>query len=161
MDIIIEHKIVNGAQVVNNITRQNGLIFGIKTLDKTYRNIEVTEQSVGHLQVMAELTSGAHAGKVVPFDTTGTDGREIPIGVIVQQLTAIPANAEIKVNIVNHGEIDRNLVKLKAGQTLDTVYGAMTEGDVAISGRTVEANLITNCQSLKITKSLNITKKRY
>ena len=145
--IQITNRVFTDSQIINTALSANGLMYDIKTLQKTYKNTTGAPATVLHLTVVAELTSGSNAGNVVPFDPAGLAGEQHPIGVSCQQLTDVPINGTSKIDVCNHGEIDRGMIKFTGATTLDTVVG----------GRRVEDILITNCQNLKLVKRTDIS----
>jgi len=63
----------------------------------------------------------AATNKVVPFDETGTDGSQIPIGILKTSVTDLADTAEKDVNFCISGDVVEGKITFITAATLDTV----------------------------------------
>jgi len=114
------------------------------TVRRDYANISGSEESavIGTLMGVVAAT-----GKYVPMQSNASNGSQVPVAILFQNIEAAEAAAEIdNILLLNSGDVNSNLlVFAKEGDTLDTLV-ASAGGDT----KSVRDWLIQNCKSLKL-----------
>tara|TARA_R110001606_G_scaffold374612_3_gene532481 strand:+ start:1613 stop:2062 length:450 start_codon:yes stop_codon:yes gene_type:complete len=104
-------------QQIVNYNTEKLIIRSTRFIDAQYENL-----TAGDVELLCGMLVGriTATGKIVPLVSSAVDGSEIPLGVIITTET-VAAGAVIDISVCVKGELDKSLVLIDAGDTLETV----------------------------------------
>lgn len=110
----------SGGMRVTNYSNEHLLIFGNEFESADFENTDAYEATLALGTVMGRI---AATGKVVPVDSSASDGSQFPVGVLASDYV-VESGDTISVRMVVAGEINGNMLVFPNGETLDTVISS-------------------------------------
>ena len=129
-------------QLFTNTDLANLVVWNPRTDKETLRNETGSEVTLEAGLILGRKTSGTHAGKLAPYDSTDTEGANVPVYILGQTVT-IAANSDAS-NVMVYLAGDVNTSKLifsNGSDDLTTIAGGVMVKDALNSGQFVLKNV--------------------
>jgi hypothetical protein len=141
---------INTRVATNNQITTDYDLSKIFVFENRYENDSyVNNSNYSPLTLLAGTVMGrvANTGAVVPFYASANDGSQFPIGVLAQDLIAIPGGSSKQCSLCVSGDVVQNKLIFFYADTLDTV----------VQGRRVRDRIGADSVGLKLVPSTEMT----
>ncbi len=116
-------------QLFVNTDRANLVVFDPRTAKSTLHNESGDEKTFESGLLLGRKTSGTEAGKLVPYDSTDTEGANVPVGILLSTVT-IADGGDADVTYYIKGDVNTSKLKFdNASNDLDTIAGGVMVRD--------------------------------
>lgn len=125
-------------QIFVNTDRANLIVWNPRTDKDTLRNETGSEVTLEAGLILGRKTSGTHAGKLVPFNSTDTEGANVPVYILGQTVTIAATSDASNVMVYLAGDVNTNkLIFSNGSDSLTTIAGGVMVKDALNSGQFV------------------------
>lgn len=110
-------------QLFVNSDRANLIVWNPRTAKAELHNESGDEKTYTPGTVLGRKTSGSEAGKLVPYDSTDSEGANVAVGILLSNPT-IADGEEVEVTYYIKGDVNGSLLTFdNSSDDLDTIAG--------------------------------------
>jgi len=129
-------------QIIVDYNFEKAFLFDNNYSAGEYTNSTGSEVTLNLGRVMGRIAAD---GKLLPLDSTATDGSQFPVGILAETVT-VADGASATLNFCVAGEINENVLSFTGAETLDTIVDSRQLRD-RIAGDTEGIKLVTSIEN--------------